>query len=35
VAEASYAAMLTLPLYTKMNDADQDRVIAALHELLS
>jgi dTDP-4-amino-4,6-dideoxygalactose transaminase len=34
-AEASFATMLTLPLYTKMSDADQQRVIAALHELLS
>ena len=35
VAEASYEAMLTLPLYTRMLDADQDRVVAALHELRS
>lgn len=35
VAEASFEAMLTLPLYTRMLDSDQDRVIAALHELLS
>jgi dTDP-4-amino-4,6-dideoxygalactose transaminase len=35
VAEASYAAMLTLPLYTKMSDADQQRVVQALRELLS
>jgi dTDP-4-amino-4,6-dideoxygalactose transaminase len=35
VAEASYKSMLTLPLYTKMTDADQQRVIAALRELLS
>ena len=35
VAEASYAAMLTLPLYTRMSDADQDRVIDAMCELLS
>jgi dTDP-4-amino-4,6-dideoxygalactose transaminase len=34
-AEASYASMLTLPLYTKMSDADQQRVIDALRELLS
>jgi len=34
VAEASFETMLTLPLYTRMLDADQDRVIAALHELL-
>ncbi|RZA36445.1 MAG: DegT/DnrJ/EryC1/StrS family aminotransferase [Lysobacteraceae bacterium] len=35
VAEASFEAMLTLPLYTRMRDSDQDRVTAALHELLS
>jgi dTDP-4-amino-4,6-dideoxygalactose transaminase len=35
VAEASYHAMLTLPLYTRMTDADQERVIAAMHELLA
>ena len=35
VAEASYASMLTLPLYTRMQDEDQDRVIAALRELLT
>lgn len=34
VAEACYARMLTLPLYTKMSDADQDRVIAALRAVL-
>jgi dTDP-4-amino-4,6-dideoxygalactose transaminase len=34
-AEASYQSMLTLPLYTRMSDADQQRVIAALHTLLS
>lgn len=34
VAEAAFGTMLTLPLYTRMNDADQERVIAALHELL-
>lgn len=33
-AEASYRCMLTLPLYTRMSDADQERVIAALNELL-
>jgi dTDP-4-amino-4,6-dideoxygalactose transaminase len=27
--------MLTLPLYTKMSDADQDRVIQCLAELLA
>jgi dTDP-4-amino-4,6-dideoxygalactose transaminase len=35
VAEANYAAMLTLPLYTRMSDTDQDRVIAAMRALLS
>lgn len=34
VAEAAFEAMLTLPLYTRMGDADQERVIAALHDLL-
>jgi dTDP-4-amino-4,6-dideoxygalactose transaminase len=35
VAEAAFGAMLSLPLYTRMGDADQARVIAALHDLLS
>jgi dTDP-4-amino-4,6-dideoxygalactose transaminase len=35
VAEECYRRMLTLPLYTKMSDADQDRVIEALRELLA
>jgi dTDP-4-amino-4,6-dideoxygalactose transaminase len=35
VAEACYERILSLPLYTKMSDADQDRVIANLHELLA
>jgi dTDP-4-amino-4,6-dideoxygalactose transaminase len=35
VAEANYQAMLTLPLYTKMSDGDQQRVIDAMGELLS
>jgi dTDP-4-amino-4,6-dideoxygalactose transaminase len=35
VAEACFERMLTLPLYTRMTDADQDRVIRALHELLA
>ena len=35
VAEAAYQTILSLPLYTRMHDADQERVIAALHELLS
>ena len=33
-AEASYHAQLTLPLYTRMTDADQARVIATVTELL-
>ena len=33
-ADAAYQAMLSLPLFTAMTDADQDRVITALHELL-
>jgi dTDP-4-amino-4,6-dideoxygalactose transaminase len=33
-AEASYHAQLTLPLYTRMTDDDQARVIATLTELL-
>ena len=35
VAERCYASMLTLPLYTRMSDADQDRVIDALRALLA
>ena len=35
VAEANYHAMLTLPLYTKMTNADQARVIDAVRELVS
>ena len=35
VAEAAFEAMLTLPLYTRMDDADQQRVIDALKSLLS
>lgn len=33
-ADAAYQAMISIPLFTAMNDADQDRVIAALHEVL-
>lgn len=33
-ADAAYQAMVSLPLFTAMSDADQDRVITALHELL-
>jgi dTDP-4-amino-4,6-dideoxygalactose transaminase len=33
-ADAAYRSMLSLPLYTKMSDADQTRVIRALQELL-
>jgi dTDP-4-amino-4,6-dideoxygalactose transaminase len=35
VAEACFESMVTLPLYTKMSDADQDRVIAAVRDLLT
>ncbi len=34
VAEAAYQTMISIPLYTKMTNADQDRVINALRELL-
>lgn len=34
VADAAYLSMISLPLFTKMTDADQDRVIAALHKVL-
>ena len=33
-ADAAYGAMLSIPLYTKMSDEDQTRVIQALKELL-
>lgn len=33
-ADAAYQRMISLPLYTLMSDADQDRVIAALHDIL-
>ncbi|AOG24167.1 DegT/DnrJ/EryC1/StrS family aminotransferase [Acidovorax sp. RAC01] len=33
-ADAAYQGMVSLPLFTAMSDADQDRVIAALHALL-
>ena len=33
-AEAAYQAMISIPLFTAMTDADQDRVIRALHEVL-
>ena len=33
-ADAAYQTMLSIPLFTAMSDTDQDRVIAALHELL-
>jgi dTDP-4-amino-4,6-dideoxygalactose transaminase len=35
VAEAAFSAMLTLPLYTRMQGADQERVVRALQTLLS
>ena len=34
-AEAAFQSMLSLPLYTKMSDADQQRTIDNLRELLS
>ena len=34
-ADAAYQTMLSLPLFTAMQDADQDRVIAALHDVLA
>lgn len=34
-ADAAYQAMLSIPLFTAMSDADQDRVIAALGEVLA
>jgi len=34
-AEAAFRSMLSLPLYTKMSDADQQRIIDNLWELLS
>ena len=33
-ADAAYQAMVSIPLFTVMADADQDRVIAALQTLL-
>jgi len=33
-ADAAYRSMLSIPLYTKMTFADQDRVVAALNEVL-
>jgi dTDP-4-amino-4,6-dideoxygalactose transaminase len=34
-ADAAYQRMLSIPLFTAMSDADQDRVIAALNEVLA
>lgn len=34
VADAAYRAMVSIPLFTKMSDADQERVITALREVL-
>lgn len=34
VADAAYRSMISIPLFTKMSNADQERVIAALHEVL-
>lgn len=33
-ADAAYKSMMSIPLFTAMSDADQDRVIAGLHEIL-
>ena len=33
-ADVAYQRMVTIPLFTAMSDADQDRVIAALHRVL-
>ena len=33
-AEIAYQAMISIPLFTAMSDAEQDRVIVALHEFL-
>jgi dTDP-4-amino-4,6-dideoxygalactose transaminase len=35
VAELAYQQMLSIPLFTAMTDADQDRVIFTLHQLLA
>jgi dTDP-4-amino-4,6-dideoxygalactose transaminase len=35
VAEAAYQAMVSIPLYTRMTDDDQARVILALREILA
>lgn len=35
VADAAYMSLLSLPLYTRMQDEDQERVIGALRTLLS
>lgn len=34
-SEEAYQAMVSIPLFTSMTDGDQDRVIAALHEVLA
>ena len=34
-ADAAYLSMVSIPLYTAMSDADQDRVIDALREVLA
>jgi len=35
IAEEAYQTMISLPLYTKMSNVDQERVIAALKDILS
>ncbi len=34
VADAAYQSMISIPLFTAMSDNDQERVIAALQEVL-
>jgi dTDP-4-amino-4,6-dideoxygalactose transaminase len=34
-ADAAYQSMISIPLYTRMSDDDQTRVISALHTILS
>lgn len=34
-ADQAYQAMISIPLFTAMTDADQDRVIAALHDVIA
>jgi dTDP-4-amino-4,6-dideoxygalactose transaminase len=34
IADAAYQSMISIPLFTRMSDSDQDRVISALREVL-